>query len=134
MAWLIDTNIAIHLRDGHPAITERMRELAMRPSLSIISEVELENGVRAEPAHAPARRAAVDLMLANMTVLPFDADALAAYRTILAAIGYSRPRVLDRMIAATAIARGLTVITMNGRDFREIPGLPMEVWPSPSPE
>lgn len=134
MAWLIDTNIAIHLRDGHPAITERMRELALRPSVSIVSEVELENGVHAEPRHAPARRAAVDLMLANMTVHPFDADALAAYRSTLVAIGYSRPRVLDRMIAATAMARHLTLITMNGRDFRDIPGLRLEVWPSPPPE
>ncbi|HEX8640897.1 MAG TPA: PIN domain-containing protein [Allosphingosinicella sp.] len=128
MGWLIDTNIAIRLRDGDGAISHRMRDLEVRPSLSIISHVELENGVCAQPAHAGARRAAVDLILANLTIHPFEADALAAYRSILAAVGYSRPRVADRMIAATAIAHDLTLLTMNGRDFRDIPGLRLEEW------
>jgi predicted nucleic acid-binding protein len=43
-----------------------------------------------------------------------------------------RSRILDRMIAAQAISTGITLITMNGDDFRDIPGLNLEVWPSPS--
>ena len=131
MAWMIDTDVAIHLRDHHPAITERLRDVAPGPSLSIISQVELENGILAQPALARERRLAVDLILANIIVHPFDADTLAVYRSMIAEIGYSRPRVADRMIAATAIAHGLTLITINGRDFRGIPGLRLEIWPSP---
>ena len=132
MARLLDTNVAIHLRDGDPAVGRRMRELTPRPSLSIVSQVELENGIYAQAVHSAERRAAVDLMLANMTVHPFDADALAAYRAIIAAIGFSRSRTADRMIAATAIARDLRLVTMNGRDFRDIPGLQLEEWTAPA--
>ena len=35
------------------------------------------------------------------------------------------------MIAAQAIAIGATLITMNGSDFQDIPGLTLEIWPSP---
>jgi tRNA(fMet)-specific endonuclease VapC len=32
------------------------------------------------------------------------------------------------MIAATAITHGLTLATLNRRDFRDIPGLTVEDW------
>jgi len=36
------------------------------------------------------------------------------------------------MIAAAALVHDLTVITMNGNDFRDVPGLKLEIWPSPA--
>jgi hypothetical protein len=33
-----------------------------------------------------------------------------------------------RMIAATALVEGLTLITVNGEDFRDVPGLEFLVW------
>jgi tRNA(fMet)-specific endonuclease VapC len=36
--------------------------------------------------------------------------------------------MLDRMIAAQALAHRATVVTQNGDDFREIPGLPLLTW------
>ena len=78
------------------------------------------------------RRDAVDLLLATFPVLPFDADAMRAYRGIVASVGFSRRKVADRMVAATAIAHDLTLITMNGKDFSDIPGLPLTIWSSPA--
>ena len=40
-------------------------------------------------------------------------------------------RILDRLIAATAIVHDLTLVTINGADFRDIPGLKLEAWPAP---
>lgn len=130
MAWLLDTSVAIHLRDSS-ALEDRLAELDKRPALSAVSRVELENGVYRDSRWTAVRRATLDAMFARMDTLDFGAEAIAAYRAIVAAVGYSRGRTLDRMIGATALAHGLTLVTLNGRDFRDIPGLDLEVWPTP---
>ena len=52
MAYLLDTNVAIHLRDGDPGVTARVAALDGAVLLSIVTRVELEGGVYREPAHA----------------------------------------------------------------------------------
>ena len=42
--------------------------------------------------------------------------------------GFSRRKVLDRMIAAQAITYGATLVTRNGDDFRDILGLRLLEW------
>ena len=132
MAFLIDTDVAIRLRDREPGILQLLAELEARPILSVISRVELEGGVYSKPPLAANRRRAVDALLEMLTVIPFDTVAADAYRRIVEAIGHSRRKVGDRMIAATAIVHDLTLITMNGRDFSDIPGLSLMVWPNPA--
>jgi tRNA(fMet)-specific endonuclease VapC len=124
---LLDTSVAIHLRDS-TAFLDRLAALDERPALSAISRAELENGIYRDPRWSAVRRAALDLLLAQMTTLDFDEEAIAAYREILSAVGYSRRKTLDRMIAATALVHRLTLITLNGADFRDVPGLRLEVW------
>ena len=46
-----------------------------------------------------------------------------AYGQIVAQIGYSRRKVIDRMIAAQAIVIGATLVTLNPDDFSDIPDL-----------
>ncbi|MGS1016669.1 PIN domain-containing protein [Allosphingosinicella humi] len=128
MNALIDTNIAIHLRDGDPRILQLYAALDASPALSIISRVELEGGVVARPEYAAQRRAALDAMVTELEILDFDEAAANAYREIVAAAGYVRARILDRMIAATALSRGLSLITINHVDFRDIPGLDLIAW------
>lgn len=128
MAWLLDTSVAILLRDAESAADRRLAALDSVPALSIISQVELEGGVVARPALAAKRRAALDAMLAAMPVLPFDAPCLAAYRSIVEEAGFSRRKVIDRMIAATALVHNLTLVTLNGPDFTDVPGLDLDVW------
>jgi len=49
---------------------------------------------------------------------------------IISTIGFSRSRINDRMIAAKALIANATLPTMNGDDFRDIPGLKLDVWPA----
>ena len=42
--------------------------------------------------------------------------------------GYSRRKLLDRMIAAQALVHRATLVTLNEDDFRDIPGLHLESW------
>ena len=134
MPVLIDTNVAIHLRDGDTEIIDRVAALDEIPVISIITHIELEGGIRTKPHLADIRRRTLTRMLASTKVLDFEADMVHVYRNILEVAGYSRGRVLDRMIAATAIVHGLKLITINGADFRDIPGLDLEIWPSPAPQ
>lgn len=128
----MDTNVAIHLRDGDREIVGRVAAFKAPPVISIVTQIELEGGIRAKPHLADVRRRAQIEMLTDTMVLDFEAAMVGVYRQILEITGYSRARVLDRMIAATAIVHGLTLVTINGTDFRDIPGLSLEIWPNPA--
>jgi tRNA(fMet)-specific endonuclease VapC len=126
--FLLDTNILIHLRDGDPTITGRVAQLEGAILMSIISRVELEGGVHRDPAQAGLRRPRLDAILQALPVLPFDAAAADAYRVIVEAAGYSRRKLLDRMIAAQALVHRATLVTGNPDHFRDVPGLALLAW------
>ena len=128
MAWLIDTDVAIHLRDGSPDITTRVLALESIPAMSVVTQVELEAGA----VNDGRRTALLKRLLETIPTLAFGAPEAAAYGKIVASLGYDRRKVLDRMIAAQALTTDRQLITINGRDFRDIPGLALEVWPAPS--
>lgn len=127
---MLDTSVAILLRDAESGVDGRLAALDTIPFLSIVSQVELEGGVCAQPTVAAKRRAALDAILATLPVLPFDEACVAAYRRIVEEAGFSRRKVIDRMIAATALVHGLRLVTLNGPDFADVPGLDLEVWPT----
>jgi tRNA(fMet)-specific endonuclease VapC len=128
MAFLLDTDIAIHLRDGDAAITQKVAALQGAVLLSIVTRVELEGGVYREPAYASVRRARLDAMLSAIPTLAFDDLAAQTYANIVANAGYSRRKLLDRMIAAQALVHRATLVTKNARDFADVPGLVVLGW------
>jgi tRNA(fMet)-specific endonuclease VapC len=128
MAFLLDTNVAIHLRDGDSVVARKVPELRGAVLLSIVTRVELEGGVYREPAQAPVRRARLDAILSAIPTLAFDDLAAGAYGTIVANAGYSRRKLLDRMIAAQALVHRATLVTFNPDDFADVPGLSVLAW------
>ena len=128
MSFVLDTNVAIHLRDGDPVVAERVGRLDGAVLLSVVTRVELEGGVYRDAKDAPLRRARLDAVLSAIPTLAFDEAAADAYRTIVERVGYSRRKLLDRMIAAQAIVHRATVVTMNPDDFADIPGLDVLAW------
>lgn len=128
---LVDTNIAIHYRDRDGWVVDRISADSDQPTLSIMSLVELEAGVFRNPDLTETRRDALDMLVRRWPVLDLDRDIIRIYGTIVAAIGFSRAKVIDRLIAATAIANDLTLATINADDFRDIPGLTLDVWSPP---
>lgn len=128
MAFLLDTDVAIHLRDGDPAITEKVAALDDAVLMSIVTRVELEGGVYREPAHAQVRRARLDAILAAIPTVAFDDAAADAYGAIVASAGYSRRKLLDRMIAAQALVHRSTLVTINAGDYADVPGLSVAAW------
>lgn len=132
MAILIDTDVAIHLRDGDAGVRQRVDAFPAQPCISAITRVELENGVYRQPLETNIRRVRLDFLLTRLTIIDFDGAAATVFSGIVATIGVSKPRTIDRMIAATALLHGITLITMNGHDFRDIPNLKLEIWDSPA--
>ena len=128
MAFLLDTNVAIHLRDGDASVSERVALLQGAVLISIVTRVELEGEVYREPAHAAVRRARLDVLLEAIPTLAFDDLAAATYGSIVAAAGYSRRKLLDRMIAAQALVHRAELVTLNPNDFSDVPGLTLCAW------
>lgn len=88
--------------------------------ISVISIGEIERGIarqrRINPDFASALALWLDQVLAAYgdRVLPFDLESARRWGQLSAAIGSSGA---DLQIAATALERGLTVVTRNASDF-----------------
>lgn len=123
---MLDTSVAIHLRDGDQAVRDRIFDLHDALLLSVISRVELEGGLHG--ADEQPRRNRMEAMFSVVDVLPFGDGEAKVYGEMLNVVGFSRRKVIDRMIAAQAIAAGASLVTLNGADFRDIPGLSLIEW------
>ena len=128
MAYLLDTNIAIHARDGTDAVLAKLAEHDGAVLLSALTLAELQRGLYKSPANTALRQARLDVLIQHIPVLPFDAAAADAYGKIIAQCGWVEGRDFDRMIAAHAITCGAILVTDNAADFRDIPGLAIENW------
>jgi tRNA(fMet)-specific endonuclease VapC len=123
---MLDTSVAIHLRDDDSDVRARVVEADDTLAFSIVTVVELEAGFL--DGQAEIRRARLVALLETISFRAFDARDAAAYGRIIAATGYSRRKVLDRMIAAQALVDEATLVTRNADDFRDIPGLTLLEW------
>lgn len=128
MAFVIDTNVAIHLRDGDPGVTARVAALDDAVLMSVVTRVELEGGVYRDPSEVSIRRARLDAVLSAIPTLAFDDASANAYASIVLHAGYSRRKLLDRMIAAQALVHRATLVTMNPGDFMDVVGLDVQAW------
>lgn len=132
MRLLLDTNVAILVRDGDEYALTRFDVSVDDVVISLVTLIELEGGITSEIHCAVERRHGLERLLDWATVMPVDRFVVDAYADILRHTGFSRRKILDRLIASTAIVHDLTLVTTNGDDFRDIPGLALEVWPVPA--
>lgn len=124
---VLDTSAAIALLNDTRRYAERLAGVQTL-SISVVTLVELIGGRRADDPNADLREAQLRDFVSMTTTTPFDVDMAEAYGRIVAALGFSRRQVLDRMIAATALVLGATLVTLNPDDFRAIPHLRVEAW------
>ena len=128
MAYLLDTNVLIGLRDGDPMTAESVAALDGAILMSIVSRVELEGGVYRDPSQAGVRGPRLAAILDTLPAVAFDDACADAYRAILQSAGYSRRKLVDRMIAAQALVSRATLVTRNPADFQDVPGLDLLTW------
>ena len=128
MKFLIDTNIAIHARDGFESVLDKLGRHEGVVFLSALSLAELQRGLYAGLPDSALRQVRLRRMLETIPVLAFDATAAETYGRIIAQIGWARRKDFDRLIGAHALATGCTLVTANEPDFSDIPGLSLENW------
>ena len=129
--YLLDTNACIRVLNGTSApLIARLRSHA--PSdlrVSSVTRAELLYGARRSARVAENLRLLTGFF-APLVSLPFDdacAEEYGALRATLSAAG--RPiGPNDLLIAATALAHDLTLVTHNLREFSRIAGLKIEDW------
>ena len=126
--YLLDTNICIDFVDGRSdAARRRVREtFASGLHVSAITEAELRVGPKTsdDPAGDAER---LDRFLSILTVHAFDSQAAATYALLVRQIEMRRGS-FDRLIAAHALALGMTLVTGNEKHFADVPGLRVENW------
>jgi tRNA(fMet)-specific endonuclease VapC len=125
---MIDTNIAIHARDGDEAVLRKCEEHKGATVMSSLTLAELQRGIFKYAVNTAIRQARLKKILQYISVMSFDAAAAESYGQIIAQCGWIKGRDFDRMIAAHALSINAILVTNNDKDFRDIPGLQIENW------
>lgn len=132
MKYLLDTNTCIRVLNASGAATLVERWKAARPS-----QIRLCSVVKAELLFGAEKSAKRELVHQKLQVffsrfksMPFDDAAAQTYGVIRAALE-QEGRLIgpnDMLIAAIALANGLTVVTHNTAELGRVPGLLLEDW------
>ena len=128
--YMLDTNIVSDLiRNPQGKVAKRIAKLGEdNICISIIVAAELRYGC----AKSGSKRLlkAVEDLLGEMNVLPFDVPADTEYGGIRAELEAAGKPIggNDLLIAAHAYATGATIVTANSDEFKRIRGLNVKNW------
>ncbi|HXB78822.1 MAG TPA: type II toxin-antitoxin system VapC family toxin [Bradyrhizobium sp.] len=128
--YMLDTNIIsdlIRKPQGKAA-----RRIARVGENNICTSVIVATELRYGCAKSGSKRLlkAVEDLLGEITVLPFDVPADAEYGAIRSELETAGTPIgsNDLLIAAHACATGATIVTANANEFKRIRGLKVENW------
>lgn len=129
-AFLLDTDTCIYALKQKHGVLERML-LKPRASIhvSIVTECELRFGA-AKSASSTKTTRLLENFLAPLQIVDLDGEDAVAYAQVRAKLEKAGTPIgpLDTFIAAQAIARKMTLVTNNEREFARIHGLHVENW------
>ncbi len=130
MRFLLDTNIVSDLvRNPGGRAASRIAEIGEATvCTSIIVAAELRYG--AAKRNAARLTAQLEAVLGALEILPLEMPADAVYGELRASLERAGRLIgpNDLLIAAQAVALGLTIVTDNEREFSRIEALPIENW------
>jgi tRNA(fMet)-specific endonuclease VapC len=127
---MLDTNIVFDLITNPQGKAARRIIRAGEDNIctSIIVAAELRYGAARKGSRRLLR--AIEELLGEINVLPFDLPADAEYGRIRAALEKAGQPIgsNDMLIAAHAQAIGATIITANAAEFTRVDGLTVDNW------
>lgn len=136
MTHLLDTNAWInYLRGSDPTLVARVdARPAVNLALSSIVLGELLYGAyHSGPGNVAKRLLDVERIRRTFPNLPFDEHSAEEYGKLRDDLA-TRGQLIgpfDMLIAANALANGLTLVTRNTAEFSRVPGLAIEDWQVP---
>ncbi|MEZ5847586.1 MAG: tRNA(fMet)-specific endonuclease VapC [Geminicoccaceae bacterium] len=130
LAFMLDTNICIHVMKTYPAsVREKFNESAEQLCISSVTLGELHYGAE-KSARRVENLTAIEQFAARLEVLSFGEKAAAHYGQLRAELERAGTPCgpHDMQIGAHARSEGLIVVTNNMREFARMPGLRVENW------
>jgi tRNA(fMet)-specific endonuclease VapC len=132
VSYLLDSNAVIALIEGRPAIHARAR---YRPTNELIISTIVMHELYFGAYRGNRTNKTLDILdQLQFEILDFtddDARRAGEVRALLAERGASIGPY-DVLIAGQALARGLTLVTRNLREFQRVDGLAVEDWEGPA--
>jgi tRNA(fMet)-specific endonuclease VapC len=130
MKFLLDTDTCIYALKQHERLIRRLLSKAREDVVvSVITEAELRTG--AAKSSSPVKTLSlIENFLRPLTLLDFTSDDAIAYASVRAKLERAGTPIgpLDTLIASQAVARKLTLVSNNEREFRRVIGLAVENW------
>jgi tRNA(fMet)-specific endonuclease VapC len=129
--YLLDTCILSLFARGHQLVLTRVKQTPPENvGLSAVTVMEIEYGLALNPARAARLRPVLSAFISAVTIIDYGsvaAQTTARLRAVLRARG-TPIGPYDAMIAGTALARRLVMVTANTDAFRRVEGLELEDW------
>ena len=127
---LLDTNICIYIINARPpTVLARFQQYRLG-DIGLCSVVAAELAFGVAKSGSTRNRQALEMFLAPLTIMPFDAAAVWAYGDLRADLERRGTPIgsLDTMIAAHALSQQALLVTNNTREFAKVPGLLLDNW------
>ncbi len=136
MPFLLDSNAWIGwLRQNQPKLVVRIKQEGAGNIIlcSVVLGELIYGAERSGPAHRAANLLRVQQLRRQFASIPFDDRAAEEYGKIRAHLANLGTPIgpNDLMIAAIALANGLTVVTHNTTEFSRVPALNLDDWQVP---
>ena len=131
MTYLLDTDTFSNLVRDHPRVELRYSLVGTAATcISTVTVYEIEFGRLLHPERMTRYNSRIDTLLREIPVLPFDFDDARTSSRIDAVLTRAGERIgeYDVLIAGTALAKGLILVTGNTREFCRVDGLQLEDW------
>jgi tRNA(fMet)-specific endonuclease VapC len=128
MQYLLDSNLLIRVMVGRDRAVRR--RLQIHRSELLLSSVVLHELYYGAYKSSRQQENLDNLLLLRIPVIPFDAEDARAAASIRADLEHKGTPIgpYDTLIAGQALARGLTVVTGNRREFERVEGLAVDDW------
>jgi len=130
MKFLLDTDTCIYaLKQNDHVLKQLLSTPREDVAVSVITEAELRTG--AAKSSAPVKTLhLIENFRRPLTVIDFTSGDAIAYAGVRAKLERAGTPIgpLDMLIASQAVARRLTLVSNDEREFRRVVGLTIENW------
>lgn len=130
MKFLLDTDTCIYALKQHESVIRNLLSQSREDvAVSVLTEAELRAGAAKSSSSARTLRL-LENFLRPLAIIEFTSEDAAAYAVARSRLERAGTPIgpLDTLIAAQAMARKLTLVTNNEREFRRVTGLSLENW------
>ena len=130
MKVLLDTDTCIYaLKQNENVLRQLLATAREDVVVSVITEAELRTGA-AKSSSSVKTLHLIENFLGPLIVIDFTSEDAIAYATVRAKLERAGAPIgpLDTLIASQAIARKMTLVTNNEREFHRVAGLAVQNW------